>query len=255
MSVFQFLSGQSSPVFTRSEEESLASGLTVARMSLSVGSSMSGEQIANAFAESGADIAILRFPSQMTWIPHQLTQQRLKSWQVDTLIYFVREVDTSTVASTEITLRSPRSHVEVCDLVERIFVDYQNHYKATPALGSIDIVAAYTDWSLRHLNSPDSHVYVAVDESSPWGLAVTTSDGAGSTEILLAGVIPRKRGRGLYSAMLSTVLKHAAREGCQRMYISTQTTNTRAMRTWCRLLFLPEISLSTVHLQALRQSS
>ncbi|MEU4832515.1 GNAT family N-acetyltransferase [Streptosporangium sp. NPDC023615] len=72
--------------------------------------------------------------------------------------------------------------------------------------------------------------------------------GGGVTEILLAGVVSRARGRGLYGHLLAAVEERVLARGGREVVISTQGHNTGVQRAWARYGFEPVHAFLTVHL-------
>jgi ribosomal protein S18 acetylase RimI-like enzyme len=81
----------------------------------------------------------------------------------------------------------------------------------------------------------------------PCALAITERKVDDSTEILLAGVIPEARRRGIYSELLQGIMGEEARSGISLIRISTQSGNIGVMRAWAKLGFLPYMALNTLH--------
>ena len=78
------------------------------------------------------------------------------------------------------------------------------------------------------------------------GLA-TLAHTAGTTEILLAGIIRAARGRRRYAHLLAGVEEAARAHGAERLVISTQAHNAGVQRAWARYGFEPVGSVHTVH--------
>lgn len=76
----------------------------------------------------------------------------------------------------------------------------------------------------------------------------TLADDDDRTEILLAGVVSRARGRGLYAHLLAAVEGRALARGAREVVISTQGHNTGVQRAWARYGFEPALTFLTVHL-------
>ncbi|MER5646560.1 GNAT family N-acetyltransferase [Streptosporangium sp. NPDC002524] len=76
----------------------------------------------------------------------------------------------------------------------------------------------------------------------------TLADDDERTEILLAGVASRARGRGLYAHLLAAVEGRALARGAREVVISTQGHNTGVQRAWARYGFEPALTFLTVHL-------
>ncbi|WP_440064043.1 GNAT family N-acetyltransferase [Streptosporangium sp. OZ121] len=176
----------------------------------------------------------------------------------------------------------------VRESVSDIFAAYRNHYLANPLFDSAEALAGYREWALRSASEggcvalrewspagrpgsaapPPAAFPTAASPSAapPEGLPpaegdrrpaaagdgilalATLADDADRTEILLAGVISRARGRGLYAHLLAAVEGRALARGAREVVISTQGHNTGVQRAWARYGFEPALTFLTVHL-------
>jgi ribosomal protein S18 acetylase RimI-like enzyme len=124
-----------------------------------------------------------------------------------------------------------------------VFADYANHYSANPLLSSEAAAAGYREWAMK---TPLRDSLVLSVDGSPAGIATLdrTSD---HVEILLAGVVPELRGRGMYPHLLQGVEDDAMSSDVERVVISTQAHNTVVQRAWARYGFVPLTTFITVH--------
>lgn len=87
---------------------------------------------------------------------------------------------------------------------------------------------------------------VAVDDDPVAGYAVLTwgySIESGGRDVLLDELYLRRRGSGLGSAFLATVLDAAARAGARRVFLETERHNERVRAFYARLGFHTEDSV------------
>jgi GNAT superfamily N-acetyltransferase len=137
------------------------------------------------------------------------------------------------------------------DLLERltdeIFVDYRNHYAANPRLAGFDLSEGYREWTRGHVGTPGRRCLVGtVDgEACCYGTVRLDPD---ECEIVLNGVVPAYRGRGVYRDLLRAMIGLFVDEGAARSMISTQVDNAAVQRVWIREGFFPDESFFTVHL-------
>jgi len=179
-----------------------------------------------------------------------LHSDKFVSWQADTLLYFsVAAESLASEAAPDALVKMTLSDERDADvLVERIFANYRNHYSANPALSRINVVTAYQDWTRASLGGAENAVYKALDTNgAATGLCVIDIDDESYDEVLLAGIVPEKRGQGEYQRVMKMVGARAQAASKEAVVISTQAANVAVMRSWCRLGFLPIITLNTVH--------
>lgn len=234
----------------KSDIESHASGLAIGRLEVWPPGSALGQDIALLIENSGLDLVIVRAGAQDVELAAKLNSRSLISWQADTLLYFKIEAR-SLAEGAETTCLEPlmsRDESIANALVERVFEGYRNHYSANPALGNIDVVKVYQDWTLNALRKDKNTVFTAVTSNGATaGLCVVDSEGDKYEEILLAGIVPEERGHGVYQEMIRSIGHNAHKSGKDSVVISTQASNIRVMRSWCRMGFLPTIALNTFH--------
>ena len=233
-----------------SETESCRSGLTIGRLNVGPPGFVRGRDVVQLIERSEFDVVIVRASAEDTQLASELNTSRLISWQADTLLYFQATSRLLAAGSTpdRLVRLGTANAGEVDELIQQIFANYKNHYSSNPALSQIDVVAAYQEWARTALSSDSSAVTKSVGpDGSPVGLCVTDVGDESHVEIQLAGVVPDQRGRGAYQTLLRGVGQEAYFTGKESVVISTQAANTRVLRAWCRLGFLPSLALNTIH--------
>jgi GNAT superfamily N-acetyltransferase len=136
---------------------------------------------------------------------------------------------------------------DVSSVVRDSFAGYANHYRANPLLAPSAALDGYVEWA-QHLAAEDDAAVVLRDAAGT-AVGVALIDWrAGPPDVRLAGMRTSAQGRGLYPALIAHVIDLALRRGTDGVQISTQSHNTRVMRTWARLGFLPVRTVATVHL-------
>lgn len=230
-----------------SEVESARFGLEVGRCTVPIGSSATPDEVARAIETHNADITILRYPAERVTWDHLLTGQLGDHvlLHADTLVYWQLRVGEGQRPSpvTSISASEPSDRAVVDELTAEIFADYSNHYSANPLLSDEAAEAGYREWAMA---TPLHDVVVLYEGGSAIGMATTVST-SDHIEILLAGITPGQRGRGLYSHLLGEVESRAKERSLGRVVISTQVHNISAQRAWARYGFLPFAAFNTVH--------
>lgn len=250
MSYASYSQGAPFPALRPSPSESEASGLRIGRLDVWPEGVVSGRTAAHWIENSDFDLVIVRLPSPDRTFARELRRSSLDSWQADTLLYFT--LDTLTVAKGDEGLVLSRlddaERLRSDDVVSRVFDGYSNHYRSSSLFDRMDVVRGYQDWTRAAAGRADHSVFICKDDfGTTLGIAVVDQTAPAVSEVLLAGVVPEGRGRGMYTKMLRLVVAEEVRRGASRLVISTQAANTGVMRAWCRLGFLPALSLDTLH--------
>lgn len=236
------------PVVEPSAVESSAFGISVGRLDYGLGTDWAAVNVAEAVADADCDLVILRFPSDRLEVMDGVAATGCPSLVADTLLYFAHDLE-GPQSSARVALE-PMSPADADDsdrLIDTVFAGYRNHYAANPLTRGVDIVSAYQEWTRTSLLRDDRRALRAVD---PDGQAVgvcLVDCSSSSYEVLLAGIVPSRRGAGAYQEMLRSLLGWAASSGADQVVISTQAWNLAAMRAWVRTGFLPVLALTTVH--------
>ncbi|RVX44563.1 acetyltransferase (GNAT) family protein [Nonomuraea polychroma] len=229
--------------------ESARFGRSIERLTVPEGADDSLSEVRDAASGSAADIVILRYPAdRVDWFARLLATPGRDAIFADCLMYWrlragagrrpePAALRTSGVTGTDV----------VRSLVADIFHAYGNHYLANPLLDPADALAGYQEWALRFVRE-DSCVTLRDEETDDiLGLA-TLDETEFRTEILLAGVVSRAQGRGLYAHLLKGIEDRTLARGAAEIEISTQAHNVRVQRAWARYGFEPLRALITVHL-------
>lgn len=255
--------------YERSVVESARFGRSVARLTVGVGVDVSDEtahQLRRQLAESEDDVVIVRYPSQHLRIAAVLADSSRTLIPAGALTYW--ESSAASLGATSpgkpgvmASGQAPTASVggrqgcpraELLALVESVvrdsFRSYPNHYASNPLLPQASVLDGYVEWALTVVNENVEDVIVLRLAERPVGIA-TFGLGAGTShlEILLAGMVGRVQGRGLYGVLLHEVGREALARKCGRVIISTQSHNVNAQRAWARAGFLPFASIDTVH--------
>ena len=239
-----------------STSESDLVGLRVGRMVLSERQCAKPSAVLDAIRESELDVVVLRYPASEAHLSPHLQDPGFVSWQADTLMYFEAGTGVSTSLRNRVRLREldESEFDSATSALRLIFHGYGNHYAGSPVFGRIDTAAAYVDWTRRETTRKTSAVLgleVQADSDPQWELAgVCVVDETARTydEILLAGVHPSFRRKGLYSDALAMLKSRASERSKERVLISTQATNIPALKAWVRSGFEPILTLNTLHI-------
>jgi GNAT superfamily N-acetyltransferase len=132
-------------------------------------------------------------------------------------------------------------------LTDGIFVDYRNHYAANPRLATFDLSEGYREWTRNHVGTGDLRCLIASIDDVPCAYGTVSLD-PDECEIVLNGVLPAYRSRGVYRDLLKAMVTLFMDEGAPRSMISTQVDNSAVQRVWVREGFLPDEAYLTVHL-------
>jgi hypothetical protein len=234
--------------------ESRRFGLSVARATVPF--SMAGEQalpeLAAVLRESAADLVVLRYPAAYAdWYARLLTVGRDLVF-ADTLVYWRLPLADRRASEPGrlpdglgVQVDPAIDPAELDRLVDDIFGDYANHYRANPLLDGASATAGYREWA-AHSVAEDHCVTLAGPGSGVVGVA-TMEVTPGVAEILLAGTRSTHQGRGLYRHLLVGCVDLAIAHGAEQLVISTQGHNTGVQRAWARSGFEPVGTAVTVH--------
>ena len=238
-----------------SPAESELAGLRVGRMVLNEHHKVDPSEVIEVIRESDYDVVVLRYPASFTRLAPHLQCSDLVSWQADTLMYFEAAPHRSLGCHSEVRLRrlDESEFDSATRTMEMIFQGYGNHYAGSPVFERIDTCAAYLDWTRREVARDSSAVLgleVLDEAEAHWkmtGICVVDEGPRTYDEILLAGVHPSFRRKGLYSDALTLLKTRASEKRKERLLISTQATNIPALRAWGRSGFELVLVLNTLH--------
>ncbi|MDR8414575.1 GNAT family N-acetyltransferase [Nonomuraea sp. 3-1Str] len=227
--------------------ESARFGRPVERLTVGAGSESTIDAVRAAVQASDADVVVLRYPAEHVGWFAELTGLGRTALFADCLVYWsLRAGQGRPPAPAPGLHTAPLGAPDaVGTLVADIFAAYGNHYLADPLFDAAAALEGYQEWAVR--SAAEGGCLALDDGAHVLGLA-TLEDSGPRTEILLAGVVPAARGRGLYAHLLKAVEDHAVARGAGEVVISTQSHNTRVQRAWARYGFAPVQTHVTVHL-------
>jgi ribosomal protein S18 acetylase RimI-like enzyme len=242
------------PVRTRhSPLESARFGCSVERLTVPPGRGRSVAPVREALLASAADVVVLRYPAEhVGWFAELVPGDRTPLF-AGSLAYWRLAAGRGRRPEPCGDLRAGplEDGATASALVAEIFTEYGNHYAANPLFDGAAALAGYREWAG---GSAEAGACLALwgpetgrEGSAVLGLA-TVDDADAHTEILLAGMVPAARGRGLYAHLLRAVEDRALERGAAEVVISTQEHNTRVQRAWARYGFQPSHAVLTVHM-------
>lgn len=212
-------------------------------------------ELSQLVAASDAALIIARYPSDQLWVPAAVAASGRVVLPAGTLVFWEVQVGQALVPlpvpGVDVVraqdIPADEAARLVADLVEKTFDGYSSHYAVDPLIDPADALAGYVEWAQSCLGSADHCVLVLRVDGVAAGLATCAFDERGA-EILLAGVLPDYRRRGLYPSLLGAVVSAVVARGGSRVAISTQAHNATVQRAWARFGFTPVDAVETVHL-------
>jgi GNAT superfamily N-acetyltransferase len=234
--------------------ESRRFGLTMGRLTLALGDAVNPDDVKELILASGLDLTILRYPSEHIRVAAGLLDDRLIGWHADTLLYFERAWDPTSLRPANagnvrlVPLRAEHAGL-LATTVRDVFSRYGNHYAANPYLNQEAALDGYAEWATRALGSSSNSALML--ESVPDGtpLAVCTLNlESDIAEIELAGVVSGARGQGIYRTLLDHVEHWLQARGKSGVVISTQPGTRTAIRAWNERGYKYALGVNTMHL-------
>ncbi|GAA3151625.1 hypothetical protein GCM10010466_48380 [Planomonospora alba] len=264
--------GAAEPRAEASPLESARFGCSVARLTVPPGYG-SLAPVREALRASDADVVVLRYPAEnVGWFAHLLSDDGRVPLFAGSLVYWSLPAGLGRRPAPQAGLRTAalEDRETASALVAGIFAEYGNHYAANPLFDGAAALAGYRQWAAGSAEQgrclalwadgacgADRAVGATPADAAAGtagggrgeilGLATVADDGP-RTEILLAGMVPAARGRGLYAHLLRAVEDRALGRGAAEVVISTQEHNTRVQRAWARYGFRPSHAVLTVHM-------
>jgi hypothetical protein len=213
------------------------------------------QQLAGAL-QRDEQILVVRYPAAMSGCPGVLAASGRSILAADNLVYW--EGEPEAVAKScgppvggDVVGGDSVGGADLDKVVAESFRGYVNHYSVNPMLPQDLALEGYVEWARQ---SPPDSIAVLCSDETPVGVATWVVDKQGGwVEILLAGLVPTARGRGMYSTLLGHVARRTAALAIPRMIISTQASNVRVQRAWVRAGLRPFATVATVH--AVRSAS
>lgn len=132
-------------------------------------------------------------------------------------------------------------------LVERIFAGYHTHYVSNPRLAPFPVTDGYKEWTRAHIGRGAQRCMIGELDSEPCAFtSVHLTPEAG--EVVLNGVLPGFRGRGIYRELLRRTIDVFVDNGARTTVIATQIDNRAVQRVWVTEGFHLTRSEYTIHI-------
>lgn len=179
--------------------------------------------------------------------------ERAGFFLMDTLVYYVRNVDDSTTADEGrqalVRLFRPGEEGAVVRVAANAFRNYPSHYHADPRLDPRKCNEVYPSWALRTCVSSEAadQVLVAESEGALAGFASIRRNSPEEADVVLFAVDPAWHGRGIARSLLVRTLEWCRSKGVPRLLYSTQVTNQPAQTLLTRLGFEQARASYTFH--------
>lgn len=244
------------PAVIESELESRRFGMRVGRLSYGFGLEPTAAEVAELVEASRCDLVILRFDATATKLSGDLCEALPDHDLIfgDTLLYY------SSVGQRLMTAnRAPLVDLgpdmgDLHECIRSVFAEYSNHYAANPLTRGVAMASVYEEWT-RSLEQGATlmTIGIAAADGSLDGCLIAQRQPVGPDvpnvwEVVLAGIVPRMRGAGLYGRLVRG-FNARIRQLESDWVISTQAWNLPAQRAWVRAGLRPESSLVTLHIQ------
>jgi len=172
---------------------------------------------------------------------------------MDTLIYYScnleKDPPPDTVSGTMIRTFRHGEETIISLISAEAFEGYQGHYHADQRLDKNKCDDVYTDWAYKSCisRSAADEVFVAEYEGKIIGFGTVKMESSGQGHIILAGVLKKYQGLGVYRSIFIHCMKWCLQQGLYSVLTSTQITNLAVQRVWIRLGFEPCSSYYTFH--------
>lgn len=132
-------------------------------------------------------------------------------------------------------------------LVERIFAGYHTHYVSNPRLAAFALTDGYREWTRAHIGDGERRCLIAELDGEPCAFT-TVHVTAEAGEVVLNGVLPAFRGRGIYRELLRATIDAFIGAGARTTVIATQIDNRAVQRVWVTEGFSLARSEYTIHI-------
>jgi GNAT superfamily N-acetyltransferase len=207
-----------------------------------------------AITSQSIELTIARVDSSMLPAVHVLENAGFQT--MDTLVYY-RTALGSITPQWDLPngyvwrLAQPADQAEIHAAALIAFANYTGHYHADPRLDRVACDALYADWAARSCieKSVATAMHLVIDAITGEiaGFASVRQTTQDVFDGPLFAVTPRHRSRGLFRALLSTVMAWTKAQGADSFTYSTQLTNTSVQKVLADLGFRLEKSEYTLH--------
>ncbi|MFC1888819.1 GNAT family N-acetyltransferase [Thermodesulfobacteriota bacterium] len=194
---------------------------------------------------------VARVPADWIRIIQQMEQAGFLL--MDTLVYYNRDLTRSPLPSDEceIPIRLIRKGEEetIGAIAKQTYKRYFGHYHADPRLDSAKCDEGYVDWAYRSCidkNMADE-VLVAEQDGKIVGFVTLRANDDIEGEVVVGGVIPEAREKGIYRSFILNAMKRFQKKGLKQTLVSTQIINVAVQKVWARLGFEFLTSFYTFH--------
>ncbi len=209
-----------------------------------------GEALA---AEATTDLIIARYSSALTWVPPVLADTGRRIIVAGQLIYWGVDLQDwsgsgEPHAAEPLEVAGPDDQMACVAAIAEIFDGYVNHYSTNTALPAVDVGGAYADWTARAFHDPSCEIIFSRDQEGDLAGVALTREVDSVVDVLLAGVRPSARGKGVYSQMSASLVQRHKARGMRQLVRSTQDHNVAVQRLWIRIGLVPMEGVMITHL-------
>lgn len=251
--LFQFTNNRP-PLIEESAIESLRFGMTIGRLLIPFGSSISEKEVAMLCSESSFKLVFVRAHSSRNLLAESLSSLPAhRSLHADSLLYFRKSLhgmNSSSTANPAVSSMGPlreSEHQAYLNLVRETFVSYVNHYSANSLLPKHLALEGYVEWASTLLINKQGHIFVARNEQEQLlSFAAIQSDGP-TGEIILNGTSPSAQGLGIYPTLLGYICSELCGLGIDELVTSTQSSNSNIVKVWINSGFNYLAAINTFH--------
>lgn len=203
------------------------------------------------------DVAILRLPADAIASLNALREHNLAPIVADTIVRY--DIDLSATHADlddAVVLReaTPADAALLESLAREIFAGYITHYHANPLFPAAKILDGYAEWAASHVRGEraDNAAWLIETGGEIAGFSCYRLDPANGLAVgVLNGILPSKRGRGIYRRMLQRMLREFGTRGMRRFAIATQVQNVAVQRNWASQGLSLRRADNTVHINAM----
>ncbi|MBE0637793.1 MAG: hypothetical protein IH598_04675 [Bacteroidales bacterium] len=204
------------------------------------------------------DILFLRLESSIKDRHSALNALGFPFIHCDTLVYYECNLDNYHPKQLKNVLKfeevSSRNIELISNIVQKIFVDYKNHYTTNYLLDKKSIIDGYVEWAKNYVSDKGAgriSWLVRNDRGELLGFATCSFDTEnGQCEGILYGVLPEKSGGGIYGDLIRFTQTYFKSMGLKKMLVSTQVQNFAVQKVWTRESFYMSKSYDTYHINS-----
>jgi ribosomal protein S18 acetylase RimI-like enzyme len=214
---------------------------------------LDAEPMLEAIRNDAKDLSVVRVPTSRLDVVACLGRRFDSVVLTDCLVIYHRDnvqrglPDSPSVAGLEFEEATRADAGRLGSMVVEAFQGYQNHYSANPTISQEDVVDGYREWAESFIRATDRKAIVACVDGDDAGFA-TLEFFSNEGHIVLNGVRPAFRGRGVYRAIVQMAVREFMKAGLPRTVISTQIDNRTVQRVWVTEGFILSRSYYTLHI-------